>query len=132
MKITIAGNTATIASDLTKDQILALSKHRPAALKIVEDKTVTFAVAFNEKGASVTDNGVIFDSVDDANGKVFASVGIPAGTEDKAAYVAEKFGVVSMKLKQVEAVAITEAVSLGTQLARIASEISVVSVTAAE
>ena len=86
MNITISGNTATITSTITPEQIEKVAKLNPDLLVIKDEETKRgiFALAATKTGAGgITNNSAVF--VPGINGKLVIEVKLPTGTTEEQA-----------------------------------------------
>lgn len=85
MNITISGNTATITSTITPEQITKVAKLNPDLLiiKDPETKKGVFMVTSGTGKGNISNTGAVF--VPGINGKLVIEVGFPTGvTKDQA------------------------------------------------
>ena len=85
MNITISGNTATITTSITPEQIIKVAKLNPDLLivKDPETKKGIFAVTAGAGKGSISNTGAVF--VPGVNGKLVVEVGLPTGTTEEQA-----------------------------------------------
>lgn len=85
MNITISGNTATITTSITPEQITKVAKLNPDLLivKDPETKKGIFAVTAGTGKGSISNTGAVF--VPGVNGKLVVEVGLPTGTTEEQA-----------------------------------------------
>ena len=85
MNITISGNTATITTSITPEQITKVAKLNPDLLivKDPETKRGIFAVTAGIGKGSISNTGAVF--VPGVNRKLVIEVGLPAGTTEEQA-----------------------------------------------
>lgn len=123
MKISVNGNQIAFVSNCTKEELLLVAKHVPAALtKPDKDGSVVYRIMFsNTKPGSINGAALVFDSetrVTDENPTPKAALyvqddGIPA--TGAAEYVADKYGKWISYAREIEAglpAAATEATGL--------------------
>jgi hypothetical protein len=101
--ITIAGNCYVVTSEIALADLELIRKHRPKALKIVdeESKEDLFAVALG--GNSLSNFGVSFSGASHDEKKLATvTLPIPADVEDAQEFVTEKAGVALVNLNRIE------------------------------
>ena len=102
--ITIAGSCFVVTSDVPFADLELVKKHRPKALKIVDEETKEELFAVGIGGNSLSDYGVSFGGMSNDELKLASvTLPIPPDTEDATAYVAEKAGVAVVNLNRIEA-----------------------------
>jgi hypothetical protein len=102
--ITIAGSCHVVTSEVTMADLELVKKHRPKALKIVDEESKEELFAVGIGGNSLSDYGVSFGGVSNDELKLASvTLPIPPDTEDAQAYVAEKAGVAVVNLNRIEA-----------------------------
>jgi len=130
MKTKIIGNRVLVSSTLTKNEIQGLQRHNPDALaKKNLKEEVIFRVGFSST-PSINRNGIAFNEHDPESGKVFLGFdlpNLPEETDNKAAFIAENFGVALTSLKEIEEQAEIAALELAEKLHDIAETITVIS-----
>ncbi len=101
--ITIAGGCFVVTSGVSMADLELVKKHRPKALKIVDEETKEELFAVGLGGNSLNDFGVSFNGVSNDDRKLATvTLPIPADTEDVQAFVAEKAGVAVVNLNRIE------------------------------
>ena len=102
--ITIAGNCFVVTSTVSMADLELIRKHRPKALKIVDEETKEELFAIGIGGNSLNAVGISFGGVSNDEKKMAAvTMPIPSDVEDAAAYVAEKAGTAIINLNRIEA-----------------------------
>ncbi len=101
--ITIAGGCFVVTSDVTMADLELVKKHRPKALKIVDEETKEELFAVGVGSNSLSDYGVSFGGVSNDELKLASvTLPIPSDVEDAQEYVAEKAGVAVVNLNRIE------------------------------
>ena len=104
-KVTIAGNSYVITSEISMADLETVKKYRPTALSITdpESKETTFKVGVGSN--SVSDYGISFGGVSNGDEKLAtATLSIPSDVEDAKEYVLNKAGLAIANLNKVEIV----------------------------
>jgi hypothetical protein len=106
-KVTIAGNSYVITSDVAMADLETVKKYRPNALAIIDEETkeATFKVGFGER-SSVSDHGISFSGVTN-DGKKLATATLPIPADaledgDAKDYILDKAGLALANLNKVE------------------------------
>lgn len=126
-KIRLIQNAATFVSDLKVEEIEALQKQNPMALAIVEPNQdggtdVVFSIQYkNTAFGEINENRILFIDKD-AEGYACMTVLIPANTNDKSAYLFDKYATPVNLLKAVEKKAKTALTTLTTSKEKFAEE----------
>jgi hypothetical protein len=103
-KITVAGGCFVVTSEVSMEDLELVKKHRPKALKIVDEETKEELFAVGTGGNSLNDFGISFGGVSNGERKLASvTLPIPRDVEDVQAYVAEKAGVAVVNLNRIEA-----------------------------
>jgi len=103
-KITIAGNSFVVTSSISMENLELVKKHRPKALKIVDEETREELFAVGIGGNSLNSVGISFGGVSNNEEKLATvTVPIPSDVEDAKAYVQEKAGAALVNLNRIEA-----------------------------
>jgi len=108
-KLTIVGNAAVLTSALKVAVIKTLSKFKPEALKLKDDKgAVQFIIGLGNKPA-VSQYGVAFNG-EAVDGSATVTMSIPDGVapENKADWAKDTFGYAILSLNTLETQATTE------------------------
>ena len=103
-KVTIAGNSYVITSDVAMADLEAVKKHRPSALTLVDEETKEpyFKVGIGGSSAA-NDHGIGFGGVTNDEEKLAtATLPIPSDVEDAKEYVLDKAGLAIANLNKVE------------------------------
>ena len=102
-KITIAGSSYVVTSKVSLSDWELVRKHRPKALKIVDEESKEELFAVGIGGNSINEYGVSFGGVSNNERKLATiTMGIPTDVEDAAAYVADRIGAAMINLCRVE------------------------------
>jgi len=103
--ITIAGSCFVITSKVPMADLELVKRHRPKALKIVDEETKETLFAIGTGSNSVTEYGINFGGVSNDEEKLATvTMPIPADAEDATEYVTEKAGAAVINLNRIEAV----------------------------
>lgn len=101
--ITIAGSCFVVTSEISMADLELVKKHRPKALKIVDEETKEELFAVGTGNNSLSDYGISFGGVSNDELKLASvTLPIPADVEDAQEYVAEKAGVAVVNLNRIE------------------------------
>ena len=101
--ITIAGNSYVVTSKVSMTDLELVKKHRPKALKIVDEETKEELFAVGVGGNSISDYGISFSGVTNDEKKLATvTMSIPSDVEDAKEYVAEKTGAAVVNLNRIE------------------------------
>lgn len=125
--IKILENKAIIVAGHKAEVIEKIQKFEPAALQLVNEETkdVEFIYLMGKK-ASLGENGVCFDSVNDA-GYPFLWLEVKGETADeKKQFIAEEYGPAIAKINELEAVLAEVARDIDSRLAAVKEAITVV------
>jgi len=102
-KITIAGNSYVIASDVAMADLEAVKKYRPSALALIDEETKEPYFKIGIGSNSLSDHGISFGGVSNDEEKVAtATLSIPADVEDAKEYVLDKAGLAIANLNKIE------------------------------
>lgn len=102
--ITIAGSCFVVTSEITMADLELVRKHRPKALKIVDEETKEDLFAVGIGSGSLSDYGVSFGGVSNDELKLACvTLPIPPDVEEATVYVAERAGVAVVNLNRIEA-----------------------------
>ena len=102
--ITIAGNCFVVTSSVPMSDLELVRKHRPKALKIVDEETKEELFAVGIGGNNLNEFGISFSGVSNDERKLATvTLPIPTDVEDAQEYVAEKAGVAVVNLNRIEA-----------------------------
>lgn len=103
-KAVVVGGAIVVSSIVTPDELKAIAKYRPEALKLVNDKTkdVEYLVAIGEGLGDLNGNGAIFGSHTDSEGKATITIGAPNEATDIRSWAIENLGSALLKLNKVE------------------------------
>jgi hypothetical protein len=101
--ITIAGGCFVVTSRVPMADLELVRKHRPNALKIVDEETKEELFAVGIGSSSLSNYGIGFNGVTNDDKKLATvTMPIPADTEDAKEFVAEKVGVAVVSLNRIE------------------------------
>ena len=105
--VTISGNALVIKSAIKFEELKAVSKYRPEALKLREggkpDGKVVFGVGFSEGDyGSLGEYGAAFNNKPDASGAATITITVRDFGENPAETVADIFGGALVKLAEIE------------------------------
>ena len=125
--IKILENKAIIAAGHKAEVIEKIQKFEPKALQLVNEETkdVEFIYLMGKKG-SIAENGVCFDSVNDA-GYPFLWLEVKGETSDeKKQFIAEEYGPAIAKINELEEILAAVAADIDGRLAAVKEAITVV------
>lgn len=101
-KVTIVGEAAVVTSALKLEDIKTAKKFRPDALKLVEDKEITYMIDYTTRSSgSINNVGATFSDVTDAEGHATITMCVTREGDMKE-YVQDKIGLALLKLKKIE------------------------------
>ena len=101
--ITIAGSCFVVTSKVSMADLELVRKHRPKALKMVDEETKEELFAVGTGGNSLSEFGISFSGVSNDEQKLATvTMPIPSDVEDAQEYVAEKAGVAVVNLNRIE------------------------------
>jgi len=101
--ITIAGSCYVVTSKVSMADLELVRKHRPKALKMVDEETKEELFAVGTGGNSLSEFGISFSGVsNDEQRLATVTMPIPSDVEDAQEYVAEKAGVAVVNLNRIE------------------------------
>lgn len=126
-KIKILGDSFTMTSEIAFQNIENLKKFKPAALKMVDEKTKEELFAIGTGSTpSATKFGVIFTNKD-ASGKATVTIALPAGmeAEARAEYVKDTYGAAILNLNKIENKLETEVVDFEQAMLEVESSVEV-------
>ena len=107
-KITIAGNSYVITSDVSMADLDTVKKYRPSALAITDPETKETLFKVGVGSNSISEYGISFGGVSNDDRKLAtATLPVPSDVEDAKEYVLDKAGLAISSLNKIEAV-ITE------------------------
>ena len=102
-KITIAGSSYVVTSKVSLSDLELVKKHRPKALKIVDEESKEELFAVGVGGNNINEHGVSFGGVSNDEHKLATvTMRIPTDVDDAAEYVADKIGSAMINLNRVE------------------------------
>lgn len=102
-KVTIAGNSFVVASEISMEDLETVKKYRPAALAITDPETKETLFKVGIGSSSVNDYGISFGGVsNDEDRLALATLSIPSDVEDAKAYVLDTAGLAISNLNKVE------------------------------
>ena len=102
-KITIAGNSFVVTSSISMANLELVKKHRPKALKIIDEETKEELFAIGIGSNSLNAVGISFGGVSNDEEKLATvTMPIPSDVEDAQEYVTEKAGAALVNLNRIE------------------------------
>ena len=102
-KVTIAGSSYVITSDVAMADLETVKKYRPSALAITDPETKETLFKVGTGSSSVSDYGISFGGVSNDEKKLAtATLQITSDVEDAKEYVLDKAGLVLVNLEKVE------------------------------
>ena len=125
-KVTIAGNSYVITSEVSMADLETVKKYRPSALALIDPdkKETTFKVGIGSN--SVSDYGISFGGVSNSDEKLAtATLSIPADVEDAKEFVLDKAGLAIANLNKIETVIAAALDEIKTERDAIAENIKV-------
>jgi hypothetical protein len=125
-KVTIAGNSYVITSDVAMSDLETVRKYRPSALALIDEETkeTTFKVGIGSSSAN--DHGISFGGVTNDDKKLAtATLPIPADVEDAKEFVLDKAGLALANLAKIEAGIATALKDIKAERDKIAANIQV-------
>ena len=103
-KVTIAGNSYVVTSEVSMADLETVKKYRPSALAITDEETKESLFKVGIGSSSINDFGISFGGVSNDEDKLAtATLSIPADVEDAKEYVLDKAGLAIANLNKVEA-----------------------------
>ena len=101
--ITIAGSSFVVTSKISMSDLELVRKHRPGALKIVEEETKEELFAIGIGSNSISEYGISFGGTSNDEKQLAAvTMNIPSDVEDATEYVAESVGAAVVNLNRIE------------------------------
>ena len=126
-KVTIAGNSYVITSDVSMADLETVRKYRPSALLIADPETKETVFKVGIGSNSVSDYGISFGGVSNDDDKMAAAtLSIPADTEDAQEYVLDKAGLAIANLGKVELRIVEALEEIKTERGSVAESITVI------
>lgn len=102
-KITIAGNSYVVTSEISMEELELVKKFRPSALELVDPETKEALFKVGIGASSLSDYGISFGGVsNDAGRLAAATLPIPADVENAREYVLDKAGLAIASLNKIE------------------------------
>lgn len=102
-KVTIAGNSYVITSEVSMADLETVKKYRPSALALTDPETKETLFKVGVGSSSMNDYGISFGGVSNDEDKLAsATLPIPADIEDVKEYVLDKAGLAIASLIKVE------------------------------
>lgn len=103
-KIIIAGNSCTIESKYTTEELMTLKKYKPECLTLKdENKKPVFMIDIGSAG-SVSSAGIVFNgTTHDGKGLACLTQMMPAGVIDANSWIMDNIGMSILKLNELEA-----------------------------
>lgn len=103
-KITIAGNSYVVTSEISMEDLETVKKFRPSALALVDPETKEALFKVGIGVSSLSDYGVSFGGISNDESKLAtATLPIPADVENAKEYVLDKAGLAIASLNKIEA-----------------------------
>lgn len=126
-KIIIAGNSCTLESAFTTEQLKKIKKYRPDSLILKDaDKKPVFMVDLGSNG-SVAPMGVVFDgTTHDGQELACLTKMLPQGVVDVKSWVMENIGTAVLKLNKLEATLGAALTEIDTEVGQVEATISVI------
>jgi len=102
-KVTIAGNSYVVTSDIAIADLETVKKYRPSALAITDQETKETLFKVGIGSSSVSEHGISFGGVSNDEKKLAtATLPIPADVENAKDFVLDKSGVAIANLNKIE------------------------------
>jgi hypothetical protein len=102
-KVTIAGNSYVITSDIAMADLETVKKYRPSALAITDQETKETLFKAGIGTSSISEHGISFGGVSNDEKKLAtATLPIPADVENAKEFVLDKSGVAIANLNKIE------------------------------
>lgn len=102
-KVTIAGNSYVITSEVSMADLEAVKKYRPSALALTDPETKETLFKVGVGSSSMNDYGISFGGVSNGEDKLAAAtLPIPADAPDAKEYVLDKAGLAIASLLKIE------------------------------
>ena len=102
-KVTIAGNSYVVTSDIAMADLETVKKYRPSALAITDQETKETLFKVGIGSSSVSEHGISFGGVSNDEKKLAtATLPIPADVENAKDFVLDKSGVAIANLNKIE------------------------------
>lgn len=102
-KVTIAGNSYVITSEVSMADLETVKKYRPSALALTDPETKETLFKVGIGTSSMNDYGISFGGVSNGENKLAsATLPIPADIEDAKEYVLDKAGLAIASLLKIE------------------------------
>ena len=126
-KVTVAGNSFIVTSDLTMEDLETVKKYRPKALALTDPETKEELFKVGIGASSANDYGISFGGVSNDEEKLAtATLPIPSGTEDAKTYVLDKAGLALAQLNKVEESILSALDDIRDEREKIAGNITVI------
>ena len=102
-KVTIAGNSYVVTSDIAMADLETVKKYRPSALAITDQETKETLFKVGIGTSSISEHGISFGGVSNDEKKLAtATLPIPADVENAKEFVLDKSGVAIANLNKIE------------------------------
>ena len=102
-KVTIAGNSYVITSEVSMSDLETVKMYRPSALALTDPETKETLFKVGIGVSSMNDYGISFGGVSNGENKLAsATLPIPADIEDAKEYVLDKAGLAIASLLKIE------------------------------
>ena len=126
-KITIAGNSYVVTSEISMKDLEMVKKFRPSALALVDSETKEALFKVGIGVSSLSDYGISFGGISNDEGKLAtATLPIPADVENAKEYVLDKAGLAIASLNKVEEHVAEALCEIQTERGTIAENIEVI------
>ena len=103
-KVTIAGNSYVVTSDVAMADLEAVKKYRPSALILIDEETKETYFKVGLGSSSINDFSISFGGVTNDEKKLAtATLSIPSDVEDAKEFVLDKAGLALANLNKIEA-----------------------------
>jgi len=102
-KVTIAGNSYVVTSDIAMADLETVKKYRPSALAITDQETKETLFKVGIGTSSISEHGISFGGLSNDEKKLAtATLPIPADVENAKEFVLDKSGVAIANLNKIE------------------------------
>ncbi|MDR1674353.1 MAG: hypothetical protein LBR54_02750 [Oscillospiraceae bacterium] len=102
-KVTIAGNSYVVTSEISMADLETVKKYRPTALVLIDEETKETYFKIGVGTSSISEFGISFGGISNGEEKLSsATLPIPPDTEDAKEYVLDKAGLALANLNKIE------------------------------
>lgn len=102
-KITIAGNSYVVTSEISMEDMETIKKFRPSALTLADPETKEALFKVGIGTSSLNDYGISFGGISNDESKLAtATLPIPADVENAKEYILDKAGLAIASLNKIE------------------------------